>query len=144
MKSLFLLKSIFLSVVFVSILCTSCSESPDRDQGFTLTRRDEGKKRIEEPPSATREGKITSDELTPELFVEITIRHQKETKRWLETSRDFPAEEQEAYLERMNREFFEKLGMTEEEYVEYSESHIEELNAYIEAHPELMAQLMDQ
>ena len=86
------------------ILCTSCSESPDRDQGFTLTRRDEGRKRVEEPPPGRGEEKIVSDSLTPELFVEITIRHRKETMRWLEESQAFPAREQESYLERMNRE----------------------------------------
>ena len=126
------------------ILCTSCSESPDRDQGFTLTRRDEGRKRVEESLPGRGEEKAVADSLTPELFVEITIRHRKETMRWLEESQALPSREQESYLERMNREFFEKLGLTEEEYVEYSEKHIEELNAYIEEHPEIMAQLIDQ
>ena len=98
----------------------------------------------EEGTPGLPEQEMPTEKLTPELFVNITIRYQRETKDWLEESRALPEKEQEAYLDKMNREFFAKLGMTEEEYVAFSQSHIEELDAYMEKHPELMDQLMEQ
>jgi hypothetical protein len=83
------------------------------------------------------------DELTPEVFVKLTILYRRENRRWLEHSQALTPEEQERYLERKNNEFFSRYGLEEEEYVSYSQQNIDELNEYIAEHPELMSQLMD-
>jgi hypothetical protein len=139
MKSRFPVVHVTLTSFCVLILLMACVEKPDKGRGLFPKRE-----RTEEQIPTTPEKELPADKLNPELFVEITIRYQKETKRWLEESQALPEKKQEAYLENMNNEFFAKLGMTEDEYVAYSQSHIEDLNAYIEKHPELMVELMEQ
>jgi hypothetical protein len=139
MKSRFPVTYITLTSFLVLILFMACVEKPDKGRGLFPRRQ-----RAEEALPVTPEKEVPAVKLTPEKFVEITIRYQRETRGWLEESQVLPEKEQEAYLEKMNKEFFAKLGMTEEEYVEYSQNHIEELNVYIGKHPELMVELMEQ
>ena len=82
------------------------------------------------------------DELTPELFVKITIRYRDENMKWIEKSQSLSSQEQERYLNEMNEAFFAELGITEEQYTSYGEHHSEELDRYMRDHPELMQALM--
>jgi hypothetical protein len=78
---------------------------------------------------------------TPELFVALTIKHRKETLRWVEESKKMSEDDQKKYLEKANRAFFESFGTNEEAFIQYPQSHMDELNAYINDHPELMKEL---
>ena len=82
------------------------------------------------------------DELTPELFVKITIRYRDENREWIEKSQSLSSQEQEQYLDEMNKAFFAELVITEEQYTSYGEHNAEELDRYVRDHPELMQALM--
>lgn len=86
-------------------------------------------------------GKV--DKLTPEIFVKITILYRKESKDWVEKSMGLPPSEQEKFIEDANSKFFSSLGITEEEYLSFSEKNIDELNAYLKEHPELVPLIME-
>ena len=79
----------------------------------------------------------TIEEFTPEIFVRLTILYKKESTRWLEEAALLSDAEQYRYFEESNRSFFEYFGITEEDYIRYSTNHIDELNKYLEEHPEL-------
>ena len=79
----------------------------------------------------------TIGEFTPEIFVRLTILYKKESTRWLEEAALLSDAEQHRYFEESNRSFFEYFGITEEDYIRYSTDHIDELNKYLEEHPEL-------
>ena len=83
----------------------------------------------------------TIEEFTPEIFVRLTILYKKESTRWLEEAVLLSDAEQYRYFEESNRSFFEYFGITEEEYIHYSTDHIDELNKYLEEHPELTTPL---
>jgi hypothetical protein len=82
------------------------------------------------------------DDMTPELFIRITIQYQRENRVWIETSRTMASEEQREYLDRMSDEFFSRTGITEQQYLAYGEQHADELDAYVQEHPELMRALL--
>jgi len=109
----------------------------------------------ESPPAETPEdipeihldreavGKIGSfEQLSPRLFIELTILYRRETERWLTTAQTLDPGLREQYLERANRVFFSTFGITEEEYLRFGERNQEELNRYLEEHPELMKDVM--
>jgi len=83
------------------------------------------------------------DTLTPELFVQITIQYRKAHKKWLEEAQELPPNNRSAFIEKANRTFFERIGITEGEYIAYSQNNIDALNAYIEEHPQLLPDVMD-
>jgi hypothetical protein len=88
-------------------------------------------------------GKIGSfEQLTPEIFVELTILYRKEMKEWLKTARTLKPSMRERYLEKANQTFFSAFGITEEEYVRFGENNTDELNRYLEEHPELLIDAM--
>ena len=80
-------------------------------------------------------------EFTPDVFVALTIKHRKETLRWVEESKNLPEEEQNKYLETANRAFFESYGTNEDAFTRYPQRYMDELNSYINEHPELMKYL---
>jgi hypothetical protein len=82
--------------------------------------------------------------LTPDAFIRITILYRRENRMWLEQSQSLSSQEQERYLEEMNAAFFSKFGFTEEEFLAYGENNTSELDAYIQEHPELMAEMMEE
>ena len=81
--------------------------------------------------------------LSPEIFVKITILYRKENKKWLEESKSLPSNEQQIYIEKAHKSFFETFGITEEEYIHYSQNNIDELNTYMSEHQELLSELQD-
>jgi hypothetical protein len=83
-------------------------------------------------------------ELTPELFVRITIQYQRENRKWIETSQRMESKEQEVYLNRMNEDFFARIGITEQQYLAYGEQNADALDAYVQEHPELMRELLQE
>ncbi len=83
------------------------------------------------------------EELNPEIFVKITILYKRESKKWLKQSQSMSPDEQRRYIESVNRDFFSLFGLTEEEYITYSQKHIDELDAYMRRHPELMSDIME-
>ncbi len=147
---------IFLFIVlFVLLTAFSCNRKGDEEErnglfkGRTEQRRKYGfgKKKDTSAGGHMAEG-IGSigivDELNPETFVRITILYRRETRVWLEQSQALALDEQEPYIEEKNAEFFTRFGLTEEEYVSYSQNNIEELDAYMEEHPELVAELIEE
>jgi len=156
MRGCLLMKQLAVTAIVSFLLAVSgiaCTDQKEKGRGLSLFRRDE---RIREGEVERKGDKskdslasgidrpVTAEELTLELFVKITIMYNKQNRRWIEESQSLPPKKQEQYLESMNNEFFSVLGLTEEEYVAYSQAHIEELDAYIEKHPELRSQLMEQ
>jgi hypothetical protein len=79
----------------------------------------------------------TIEEFTPETFIRLTILYKKESREWIEEAALLSDAEQHRYFEKSNRSFFEYFGITEEDYIRYSTDHIDELNKYLEEHPEL-------
>ena len=86
-------------------------------------------------------GKI--QKFTPETFVTITILYRKMTRKWLDEAMALPAEEQKNYLDEENVSFFNAFGITEEQFIKYSQANIDELNKYMEEHPELISELQE-
>jgi hypothetical protein len=84
------------------------------------------------------------NKLTPETFVKITILYNSTYQNWLEESQNLPTDEQRRFLDEMNMKFFSQFGLTEDEYVKYSQNNMEELNNYIASHPELLVKLKKQ
>jgi hypothetical protein len=78
---------------------------------------------------------------TPEIFVALTIKHRKETLKWVEEVKNLSEEEQKKYLENANKAFFNSYGTSEEAFIQYPQRHMDELNSYINEHPELMKDL---
>jgi hypothetical protein len=78
---------------------------------------------------------------TPEIFVALTIKHRKETLRWVEEVKNLSEDEQKKYLENANRAFFDSYGTSEDAFIQYPQRHMDELNSYINEHPELMKDL---
>ena len=100
-------------------------------------------KRKDKVPHVEKQPDINSvDELTPELFIRITILYRRENRKWIEKSQSLSSQEQERYLEEMNDAFFTKLGVTEEEYIAYGENNANELDSYVQDHPELMREIL--
>jgi hypothetical protein len=85
-------------------------------------------------------GKI--HEFNPEVFVKLTILYRRESKKWFEEAQSLPPDAQSKYLEEANSNFFSTFGITEKEYTDYSQNNIEELNDYMEKHPELLPQFV--
>ena len=82
-------------------------------------------------------------DFTPEIFVKVTILYNKESKRWIEEVRSLPSNEQEKYVEEANKAFFKGFGIKEEKYLEYSQKNIDELNKYLDEHPEFLSQMQE-
>jgi hypothetical protein len=137
-------------------LFVSCSKGEKKDRVFFKKREkvthepappievEEGKEKeesITDVESIKDIGKV--DKLTPEIFVKITILYRKESKNWVEKSMGLPPSEQEKFIEDANSKFFSSLGITEEEYLSFSEKNIDELNAYLKEHPELVPLIME-
>jgi hypothetical protein len=116
-----------LAAIFLIVMINSCA------------KRKEKEVQVEEQIDIGR-----VDELTPELFVKITIRYRDENRKWIEKSQSLSLQEQEQYLDEMNEAFFADLGITEEQYTSYGENNAEELDRYVRDHPELMQALMNE
>jgi hypothetical protein len=111
------------------------------------TRKEE-KVRQEDPPSVALDEKAirelgSDEEMNVERFVQMTILYRKEMKKWLETARKLEPGMQEPYIEKANRTFFSRLGTTEDEYLSFAERNQEELNRYMEEHPEILRDAME-
>jgi hypothetical protein len=85
----------------------------------------------------------TIEEFTPETFVIITILNRKMTRKWLDEAMILPPEEQKKYIDEENLSFFSAFGITEEQFIKYSQENLEEINNYMEDHPELIFKLQE-
>ncbi len=142
------LRSLWIILVVIAILL-SCSK---REEG---ERREEEEEVRKDKEDVVEEGVLSSenermafkndigiiDQFTPELFIKLTILYKRESKRWLEESTSLSPEDQKSYFEKANSTFFRTFGITESDYTSYSKSHIDELNSYMEEHPELLTEL---
>jgi len=144
-----------LCIAFIPIMLISCSKEkkeirpePSREPEIEIPAAPE----ITESESS---GKLESTEeleaqigkiktFTPELFVKLTIVYRRENKKWLKEVQNLPSAEQDAFIEQKNKEFFTRFGISEEQYISYSQNNIEELNKYMSEHPELLPELMDE
>jgi hypothetical protein len=81
------------------------------------------------------------EEFSPEIYVKITILYKNESKKWLEEFASLDPDKQKKYFEDASTAFFERFGITEEEYINYGKEHTEELDQYMNEHPELLSTL---
>ena len=145
----------FFAVLFaLAVLFLSCSKEGRKKEEEELSAGNVTSADIEQhagkPPEPLTDKDMerllgetgTIKEFTPEIFVALTILYQKESRKWLAESAALPADEQKKYIDDANRSFFGAFGITEEQYISYSQSHIDELNAYMSEHPELMADIV--
>jgi len=100
-------------------------------------------KDLEEENVSEEQKNVVIKEFTPEIFINLTIVYRSKNKKWLEDSVDFTPEMKKEFLENEHRKFFEKYGITEDDYINYSQTHVDELNNYMSEHPELLSQLID-
>ncbi len=137
-------------ILFLHLACSRSRE--EKEQGPPVIKQEQRgnrpsetvkKEPREETGDSMLEGVRPIDTLTPELFVKITIQYRREHKKWLEEAQELSPEERSDFIENANKTFFERIGITEEEYIAYSQNNIETLNAYIEEHPQLLPEAMD-
>ncbi len=145
-----------LAALFLLTMSFSCTERQDRDRrdGLFKSRTEERRsQRRRQGKREEKDGGLTAeeqrdigvvDELTPEAFIRTTILYRRENRMWLEQSQSLSSKEQERYLEEMNTAFFSRFGFTEEEFLAYGENNTTELDAYIQEHPELMVEMMEE
>lgn len=146
-------KALFLAFIVLGVIAGACARQ--KDSGEPSVSPSEPPELKETTPSSEEVARIGErrlseelssetgafDELTPELFVRLTILYRSESAQWVVESSSFPDAEQQRYIDEENRRFFDRFGITEEEYIRYSTEHIEELERYLEAHPELISDL---
>ncbi|KPJ89619.1 MAG: hypothetical protein AMS17_01175 [Spirochaetes bacterium DG_61] len=114
------------------------------EKGAELTTKEEvveGESVSESETGYNVEDIGTIERFTPEIFVQVTILYKKESSKWIKESGLLPADEQNRYIERANRLFFSQFGITEQDYLEYSQNNVDELNRFLEEYPELLSQL---
>jgi len=147
---LYTLAALFL--LTMSFSCTECQDW-DRQDGFFKSRTEEGKSQRRRKGKREEDDGLTAEEqrdidvvdgLTPETFIRTTILYRRENRMWLEQSQSLSLQEQERYLEEMNAAFFSRFGFTEEAFLAYGENNTAELDAYIQEHPELMVEMMEE
>jgi len=112
---------------------------------FLLTMSFSCDKRKDKVPLVEEQPDISSvDELTPELFIRITILYRRENRKWVEKSQSLSSQEQERYLEEVNNAFFAQFGFSEEEFLAYGENNANDLDTYVQDHPELMREMLEE
>lgn len=137
---------IFFVLLMIAVSCSKRGEKPLSEEMKDAETKDLSRTEEEygEEKERIRKSDIgIIDEFTPEIFVKLTILYRKESALWLERAQRLEPEEREEFLERENRQFFADFGITEEEYIQYSENNIEKLNKYMSEHPELLPELQN-
>lgn len=137
-------------IAFLELILLSCSKTREKkergniplDSSEVQVEKEEIKIQSLDEKELLKEIGVIK-EFNPEIFVKLTILYRRESKKWLEESRSLPPEDQRNYMEGANRSFFTRFGTTEEDYISYSQSHIDELNAYMDEHPELLKDVME-
>ncbi|MBN2322691.1 MAG: hypothetical protein JXQ30_03070 [Spirochaetes bacterium] len=149
-------KFLYIAAVLLGLIAGACSRQKEREEPSTISSKSAEQKKT--PPSSREEAAESErkrtdefiDEIgiieayTPELFVHLTILYKKETARWVAESSALSDAEQQNYIDEENKRFFERFGTTEEEYIRYSTEHWEELDRYIEEHPEFVQALREE
>jgi len=142
---------ILVTGILFLLLIPACNRSREKKEpGSPVLKQEERKKtpaqaEKKEPETGASMPVVIGpvDTLTPELFVQITIQYRKEHKKWLQEAQELPPDKRSDFIEKANRDFFKSLGITEEEYIAYSQNNIDALNAYIEENPQLLPDVMD-
>jgi hypothetical protein len=152
-----IVRTTFLLLVVTSIMAlalSSCSREKSETEPKmenTLLKKEE---KSEEKKKETRTGdavleKIEKEdigiikELSPELFVKITILYKSKSEKWLEESASLEPEAQKRYFDEASASFFDRYGITEEEYINYGKEHAADLDKYLEEHPEVLSLLQN-
>ncbi len=144
-------------IVIAIIISTTLSCSRDREKEKTEQKLPAERETEEDHPfDSSRDEqyyenefeKIVSEvgtikDFTPETFVTITILYRKMTRKWLDETMALPPEKQKNYLDEENLSFFNTFGITEEQFIKYSQENIDELNKYMKEHPELIPELQE-
>jgi hypothetical protein len=146
-------KNLCLIAIVLGVIAGACARQKDSGESTVSPRESPEKKETSTSPkdkARDREKRLSEElydeigaieEFTPELFVRITVLYRSESARWIAESSSLPDAEQQRYIDEENIRFFGRFGTTEDEYIRYSTEHWEELDSYIEAHPELMSDL---
>jgi hypothetical protein len=139
------------SICVLFFLLSACDKNRDKPEGLQVMHEEptqepmtKKKERFGEAATGNMPG-ITCpvENLSPEIFIRITIQYKKGHTIWLQEAQNIPPDDREDFIEKKNRAFFERLGITEDQYISYSQKNINVLNAYIEEHPELLPEVMD-
>jgi uncharacterized protein YfbU (UPF0304 family) len=149
-KSAFKLLIIFMIFFSAASSCTKNRDKVSTEEKPPTEKETEKKEQVdtgidkrfyEEEFKRVQEELGTIREFNPESFVKITILYKKMTRIWLEETITLPSDEQKKHLDLENQKFFSSFGTTEEKYIEYSRQNIDELNKYMEEHPELISEM---
>lgn len=133
-------------LIAITLALSSCSrdreEAKPQEKKAIFEEKKEETQVVDIDSERIREEDIgIIEEFSPELFVKFTILYKNESKKWLEESASLEPEEQKQYFDEANITFFKRFGITEEEYINYGKEHIDELDKYMEEHPELLSTL---
>ena len=136
--------NIIVTGIVLLLMVPACGKSREKHEGTRVPKEEQEKRPIQDEMEAGADSSIGHvDALTPEIFVRITIQYRKAHKKWLQEAQKLPPVDREGFIEKANREFFERIGITEEQYINFSRDNIDALNAYIAEHPELLPYVMD-
>jgi hypothetical protein len=150
-------RTTFLLLVVISIITlalSSCSrdksETKPKAEDTLLKKEEKGEEKQKEIRAGDaalekiEKGDIgIINELSPELFVTITILYKSKSKKWLEESASLEPEAQKRYLDEASATFFDSYGITEEEYINYGKEHAADLDRYLEEHPDILSVLQN-
>ncbi len=70
-----------------------------------------------------------------DVFFAIAVLHKHHIEQYIEQVEKLPKDEQQKFFEEKNKEFFNSIKYTEEEYRKFMEQNIEQLNEYQNSHP---------
>ncbi len=146
-------KILCFTAIVLGVIAGACARQKDSGEPSLFPRESPERKETSTSPkdkTRDREERLSEElyneigvieEFTPELFVRITVLYRSESARWIAESSTLSDAEQQRYIDEENKRFFGRLGTTEDEYIRYSTEHWEELDSFIEAHPEFMSDL---
>lgn len=69
------------------------------------------------------------------VFFAIAVLHKHHISQYIDQVERLPENEQQKFFEEKNKEFFNSIKYTEDEYRKFMEQNIEELNEYQNSHP---------
>ena len=137
-------RAVFL-LITITFALSSCSQDREEEQPekkAIVEEKQEEKQAVDVASETIREENIgIIEEFSPEIYVKFTILYQNESKKWLEESASLDPQKQKQHFDDANMAFFKRFGITEEEYIDYGKEHTDELDKYMNEHPELLSTL---
>lgn len=76
-----------------------------------------------------------SKNMDMDVFFAIAVLHKNHISQYVDQVEKLPEGEQQKFFDEKNKEFFNSIKYTEEEYRKFMEQNIEQLNEYQNSHP---------